>query len=311
MSLPRSFFTHLTLLAGDTFGVNTHQGAFLSRSSLWWNRCTGEQLCKVLNTYSNKNNKICWGSCVYARDCPGGCELDDDKSDLLSSAGSLCPIGAGQCAEIGEQEPEQEQIRTCTGDTLCKTTITIGPKSGKSSYSKERDCGFFFPALGIEQECVDAHICQWPEPVCLMDQKVLFERGNLPRGLCPVPGFCGGVTRAVLKTEEKDEEVPGEDGGSVFDSDPETKEGVTSTTEDMFQKAVEENEKENKANAAFMRLLRSMDKAEIKEFLVKEIGLGRDDVNRYLKNNVLRKLSRISSFGRREVQDLYKSLASN
>jgi len=142
-----------------------------------------------------------------------------------------------------------------------------------------------------------------------MDQKVLFEPGNLPNDLCP--GDCGEMTRAVLKDEEEDEEVPGEDGGSVFDSDPETKEGVTSTTEDMFQKAVEENEKENKANAAFMRLLRSMDKAEIKEFLVKEIGLGRDDVNRYLKNNVLRKLSRISSFGRREVQDLYKSLASN
>jgi len=191
MSLPRSFFTHLTLLAGDTFGVNTHQGAFLSRSSLWWNRCTGEQLCKVLNTYSNKNNKICWGSCVYARDCPGGCELDDDKSDLLSSAGSLCPIGAGQCAEIGEQEPEQEQIRTCTGDTLCKTTTS----SGLISYSVGS-------CRGESAECVLASVC---DGHCILsDEEATLSSSN---GLCPNEG---GVCASTAAFGDPDELQNGE-----------------------------------------------------------------------------------------------------
>jgi len=308
MSLPRSFFTHLTLLAGNAFGVNTHQGASLLRAK-WMVPCKRGFLCeKSLSGTRSYSSGACFtffssvNRCVRASQCTGVCTLEDDNK-VFDQRDSLCPDSGATCDVGASQRVFPSIWPSCSPTQLCRVTA-VNPDSVNP------DSVTYFPASQTcFGKCVDAERCPSTEPVCLMDQKVLFEPGKLPNGLCP--GSCGEKTRAVLKDEEEDEEVPGEDGGSVFDSDPETKEGVTSTTEDMFQKAVEENEKENKANAAFMRLLRSMDKAEIKEFLVKEIGLGRDDVNRYLKNNVLRKLSRISSFGRREVQDLYKSLASN
>jgi len=125
MSLPRSFFTHLTLLAGGTFGVNTHQSAFLSRSSFFWRKCTVlEELCKTTNIFGTSYSSGSCGvwstpgmACVAASHCLGVCQLREGES-VLSSAGSLCP--RSRCVpEIAEPE----EPRLCSDVQLCLTSV--------------------------------------------------------------------------------------------------------------------------------------------------------------------------------------------